>query len=115
MSFPVTTRLTRDRTAVIMPGGEVDLDSAYRIREAVDAALVGRKPGKIVVDLGSVTMIDSIGIGVMVSCYHAAAACGVPLVAANAASTVYRQLWVSGLIGLFGLATPNLDQEIAVA
>ena len=115
MTFPVTTRLTRDGTAVISPGGEVDLDNAYRIREAVDTALIGRKPGKIVVDLGAVTLIDSVGIGVMVSCYHAAAACGVPLMAANAACTVYRQLWVSGLVGLFGLATPHADHAPAVA
>ena len=107
MTFPVTTRLTGDRAAVIAPSGDVDLDNAFRIREAVDAALIGRKPGKIVVDLTDVTVIDSVGIGVLVSCYHAAAACRVPLVAVNPSCTVYRQLWVAGLIGLFRLATPH--------
>lgn len=115
MISPVTTRLTRDQTALIAPTGEVDLDSAYRIREAVDSALFGSKPARIQIDLGAVTLIDSVGIGVMVACYHAAAACQVPLTAANPSCTVYRQLWVSGLVGLFGLATPHPDHETAAA
>jgi len=61
MTFPVTTRLTGDRAAVIAPSGDVDLDNAFRIREAVDAALIGRKPGKIVVDLTDVTVSNSDG------------------------------------------------------
>jgi anti-anti-sigma factor len=115
MTSQVTTRITRDGTILVMPSGEVDLGNAYRIREAVDAALIDTKPTKIVIELSEVTLIDSVGIGVMVSCYHDASACGVPLVAANPSFTVYRQLWVSGLVGLFGLATPRADHETAAA
>lgn len=112
---PVATSQTGDGSVIVSPHGEVDVSNAYLIREAVDAVLLDRKPWKIVIDLRSVTLIDSIGIGVLVSCYHAAAACRVPLVAVDPPCTVYRQLWVAGLVGLFGLATPRSEPESAVA
>jgi anti-anti-sigma factor len=115
MISPVVTGRTLDGSVRISPHGEIDMGNAYQVREAVDAALIGRKPGKIVIDLADVTLIDSVGIGVLVSCYHAAAACRVPLAATHACCTVYRQLWVAGLIGLFGLATPHAEHEGAVA
>jgi len=109
MLFPVTIGGTRDGGVMIRPTGDVDLSNAFVIREAVDRALVGVKPRRIVIDLSGVTVIDSVGIGVLVSCYHAAAACQVPLVATRPSYTVYRQLWVAGLVGLFGLATPRAE------
>jgi anti-anti-sigma factor len=115
MLFPVGTGRLRDGTITVCPKGEVDLGNAYLIREAVDRVLIGHKPRRIVLDLGAVTLIDSVGIGVLVSCYHAAAACRVPLTAMNPSCVVYRQLWVAGLVGLFGLATPRPEQESAVA
>jgi anti-anti-sigma factor len=108
---PVTSRELGDGTVRISPRGEIDLDNAYLIREAVDAALVRGAPSKIVIDLGGVSLIDSVGIGVLVSCYHAATASRVPLEAADASTMVYRQLWVTGLVGLFGLATPRPDAD----
>lgn len=110
---PVPSQVLADGTVRIVPHGEVDLDNAFLIRDAVDAALLGEKPPRIVVDLDAVSLIDSVGIGVLVSCYHAASASGVPLEAANPSTIVYRQLWVSGLVGLFGLATPHHDPAAA--
>lgn len=116
MHSPVVSTMLRDGTVTVRPRGEVDLGNAYQIREAVDRALIGPKPRRIVVDLGAVALIDSIGIGVLVSCYHAAAACRVPLTAVDPSIVVYRQLWVAGLVGLFGLATPRSEaEESAVA
>jgi anti-anti-sigma factor len=115
MLLPVNTARTRDGSVLICPSGEVDLSNAFLIREAVDRALIGPKAAKIVLDLSAVTLIDSVGIGVLVSCYHAATACRVPLGATNPTCTVYRQLWVAGLVGLFGLATPRPEPESVVA
>jgi anti-anti-sigma regulatory factor len=53
-----------------------------------------------------VMLIDSIGIGILVACFHAAAASNVKLVVSHPSPTVYRQLWVSGLVGLLGCAEP---------
>jgi anti-anti-sigma factor len=110
MLLPVAAGSTIDGSVSIRPSGEIDLSNAYLIREAVDRALIGPKPKAIVIDLADVALIDSIGIGVLVACYHAAAACRVPLVARSPNCTVYRQLWVAGLVGLFGLATPASRQ-----
>jgi anti-anti-sigma factor len=113
MLLPVTAGRATDGTVLIRPTGEVDVSNAYQIREAVDRALIGHKPSAIVIDLSRVTLIDSIGIGVLVACYHAAAACRVPLAAREPNCTVYRQLWIAGLVGLFGLATPGRDRDAA--
>lgn len=109
---PVPSQVQADGTVRITPQGEIDIDNAFRIRDAVDAVLVTAKPPHIVIDLVNVTLIDSVGIGVLVACYHAASACQVPLEAANPSTIVYRQLWISGLVGLFGLATPYHEHGV---
>jgi anti-anti-sigma factor len=98
-----------DDVVEIVPRGEIDLSNAHEIRDSVTNILAGPRPGRIRCDLRLVSMIDSVGIGVLVGCYHAAAACGVPFVVVNPNRTVYRQLWVSGLIGLFGSPEPLPD------
>jgi anti-anti-sigma factor len=101
--------LLLDGTLHLSASGEVDLDNAYLIRDAVNRALAADKPTGIVVDLAGVTVFDSVGIGTLVSCFHIAAASGVKLRAANPSPIVYRQLWASGLVGLLGLPTPSMD------
>jgi anti-anti-sigma factor len=109
VNMPIIDARLLDDTVTISPHGEIDLDNAYLIREAVDHALTGDKPAGIVIDLASVTLIDSVGIGMLVSCFHTAAASGVRLSVAHPSTIVYRQLWISGLVGLLGLPTPSAD------
>ena len=105
MYLPITTRELADGTVEIAPSGEIDLDNAHVMRDAVNDALIS-SPGRICLDLQRVMLIDSIGIGVLVACFHAAAASGVKLVVSHPSPIVYRQLWVSGLVGLLGCAEP---------
>jgi anti-anti-sigma factor len=107
--MPMTSARLSDGTVHISACGEVDLDNAYLIRDAVNRALAADKPAGIVIDITLVTMIDSVGIGALVSCFHTAAASGVRLVVTNASTMIYRQLWASGLVGLLGLPTPTVD------
>ena len=107
MFLPITTRQLADGTVEIVPSGEIDLDNAHVMRDAVNDVLTTTTPGCIVLDLRRVMLIDSIGIGILVACFHAAAASGVKLVVSHPSPTVYRQLWVSGLVGLFGCAEPS--------
>jgi anti-anti-sigma factor len=102
--LPITTRHLADGSAVVAASGEVDLDNAHVIRDAVNQILAGEAPNRITVDLHQVALIDSIGIGTLVACFHAAAASGVRLLVTRPNPTVYRQLWVSGLVGLLGCA-----------
>ena len=102
--LPITTRQLADGTVEIAPSGEIDLDNAHVMRDAVNDVLTTTTPGKICLDLQRVMLIDSIGI--LVACFHTAAASGVKLVVSHPSPTVYRQLWVSGLVGLLGCAEP---------
>jgi anti-anti-sigma factor len=107
--MPMTITRLLDGTINISVRGDIDLDNAYMVREAIDRALADRRARAIVVDLSHVDMIDSVGIGTLVSCFHTAAASGVRLRLTHPSTIVYRQLWVAGLVGLFGLPTPSAD------
>lgn len=109
MTMPISSARLMDGSFQISVRGEIDLDNAYLIREAVDGALNGDRPSRIVIDLAGVTMIDSVGIGTLVSCFHTAAASTVRLLVTGPSTMVYRQLWISGLVGLLGLPTPTPD------
>ena len=108
MYLPITTRQLADGTVEIAPSGEIDLDNAHVMRDAVNDALTSTTPEKICLDLQRVMLIDSIGIGIgiLVACFHTAAASGVKLIVSHPSPTVYRQLWISGLVGLLGCAEP---------
>jgi anti-anti-sigma factor len=104
--LPITTRQLADGTVEITPSGEIDLDNAHVMRDAVNDVLTTSTPERICLDLQRVMLIDSIGIGILVACFHVAAASGVKLAVTHPSATVYRQLWVSGLVGLLGCAEP---------
>lgn len=88
--------------------GEVDVDNAYLIREAIDQALAAAEPTEIVLNLSGVRIVDSVVVGTLVASFHSAKASGVRLVLSNPSTIVYRTLWASGLVGLFGLPTPAM-------
>jgi anti-anti-sigma factor len=85
--LPITTRQLADGTVEIAPSGEIDLDNAHVMRDAVNDVLTSSTPGKICLDLQRVMLIDSIGIGILVACFHTAAASGVKLVVSHPSPT----------------------------
>jgi anti-anti-sigma factor len=93
--------------------GEIDSGTSPDLREAISGLVAAGHPRMIKVDLASVTFMDSVGIGALVSCYHTAAASGVRLIVSNPTAYVHRLLYVSGLLGLFGSPArpPQLDPE----
>jgi anti-anti-sigma factor len=116
MTLPISIERERGGVARVRAHGEIDLDNAYLVRDAVTAALAASKPKRLVVDLGAVPFMDSVGIGILVSCFYTAAACRVPMTVENPRPTVFRQLWVSGVAGLFGLSTaPSGEDDRAAA
>ncbi len=98
----IEVRVEAVGTVVVQPHGEIDSENAHEIREIVTARLAGNPPAAIKIDLGEVNFIDSVGIGALVGCFHAAAASGVKLTVVNPTSYVHRILYISGLLGLFG-------------
>jgi anti-sigma B factor antagonist len=101
-TLSITARTDAGGTVHLRPSGEMDGDNAHEIREAVSGLLATSNARAIKIDMVDVGFIDSMGIGVLVHCYHAAAASGVRLTVCNPTAYVHRLLYVSGLLGLFG-------------
>jgi len=89
---------------VVRPHGEIDAENAPEVREVVTARLAGDPTPRtaLKIDLSGVSYIDSVGVGMLVGCFHAAAASDVKLTVVNPTAYVHRILYVSGLLGLFG-------------
>ena len=100
-----------DRVVEIAPAGEIDIDNAYDIREAVSAQLTGTRPARIELNMQHVTFIDSVGITALVGAAQLAQVGGVPLVVTRPSPFAHRQLWVTGLLGLFGSPAPYEAEE----
>jgi anti-anti-sigma factor len=90
----------------IAPRGEIDVDTAYEVREAVVEVLAKSRPARIELNMRLVTFIDSVGISAMVAGFQTAEVSGVKLVVTEPSRFVHRQLWVTGLLGLFGAPEP---------
>ena len=99
MPFAVRSRQAGGVT-VVEVGGEIDVETAPRMRAALAAAVDAGLP--VVVDLGAVTFMDSFGFGVLAAAHQQGARAGTP-VALRAVSHRIRQLL--GLLGLDAVLT----------
>jgi anti-sigma B factor antagonist len=106
MSLSITTSTLGGGTVEISPAGEIDVENAYEIKDAVAAQLAGARPARIELDLHRVTFIDSMGIAALVAAFQVAAVSGVKLVVTRPSRFAHRQLWATGLLGLFGSPEP---------
>ena len=104
---PITIRRLDGGVVEVVPRGEIDLENAHELRDAIDTVLAPDEPVRLVrVDLGRVPFIDSVGISALVSGYHTLAVRGARLVVTDPTEFVYRQLYISGLVGLFSAPQP---------
>ena len=109
MSLSITTSTLADGAAEVSPQGEIDVENAYVIKDAVMDLLSADRPGRIELNMRSVTFIDSVGISALVSAHQMASISGVKVVVTHPSRFAHRQLWVTGLLGLFG--NPVADTE----
>lgn len=111
MSLSVQTKRLPDGAVEISPTGEIDVDTAHQVREAVAEVMGGDPPTRIRLNLRRVSFIDSVGISAMVAGFQTAQVGGVKLVVTEPSAFVHRQLWVTGLLGLFGAPAPADGQQ----
>jgi anti-anti-sigma factor len=111
VEFSITTRRLPGGVVEIVPHGEIDLETAPEIRGAVDAAFAADEPAVIKVDLSDVSFVDSVGISALVGGYHTAAIRGTRLVVTEPSEFVYKQLFISGVVGLFGSPRPRTSAD----
>lgn len=90
----------RQELALVKPSGEVDLNTAPLLRDAVDAAI--SQPGLtwIDIDLADVTFLDSTGIAVLVASHTAASARGITMRVLRPHPVARTLLEVVGLLDL---------------
>jgi len=107
VTLSITTSTLASGVVEVAPHGEIDVENAYEIREAVAAQLSdGPPPGRIELNMQSVTFIDSVGISALVAAFQLAAVSDVKLIVTRPSRFAHRQLWVTGLLGLFGNPMP---------
>ena len=86
-----------DDGATITPCGELDLQATGEFRKALRAAATGEAITTVVVDLSSVTFIDTTALGVLVAARAAAQRHGATFAVTNPGPMVTMVLTVSGL------------------
>jgi anti-sigma B factor antagonist len=106
MNLSITTSTLAGGVVEIVPAGEIDVDTAHEVRDAVAAQLSDTRPTRIELDMHRVTFIDSVGISALVAAFQLTAVGGVKLVVTRPSRFAHRQLWVTGLLGLFGAPAP---------
>ncbi|BFU46286.1 STAS domain-containing protein [Krasilnikovia sp. MM14-A1004] len=107
MTLSIMTSTLATGAVEISPIGEIDVENAYEIREAVAARLDADRPGRIELNMQGVTFIDSTGISALVAAFQLARIGGTQLVVTQPSRFAHRQLWVAGLLGLFGTPQPH--------
>ena len=119
MTLSIMTSTLADDVVEVSPSGEIDVENAYEIREAVATLLADGHPTRIELNMQNVTFIDSVGISALVAAFQLAAISEVKLIVTRPSRFAHRQLWVTGLLGLFGNPLPHSDgigtQEPAVS
>ncbi|GID98489.1 STAS domain-containing protein [Amorphoplanes digitatis] len=109
MTLSITTSTLPLGVVEISPSGEIDVENAYEIKEAVAELLAAGHPERIELDMHAVAFIDSVGISALVAAFQLASVSGVKLVVTRPSRFAHRQLWVTGLLGLFGAPEPCTD------
>nr|WP_319462779.1 STAS domain-containing protein [Micromonospora sp. RTP1Z1] len=106
MSLSIVKSMLPGGVIQIAPRGEIDVDTAYEVREAIAEVLAKSRPSRIELNMRLVNFIDSVGISAMVAGFQTAEVSGVKLIVTEPSRFVHRQLWVTGLLGLFGAPEP---------
>ncbi len=71
----IFSRNTKDDAVVLKIDGELDSTTAPELRPTLDA-LAAEQPAKVIVDLSSLRLIDSSGVGAIVSLFKRIRASG---------------------------------------
>jgi anti-sigma B factor antagonist len=86
-------------STVLVPRGEIDLDTAPALREALVAAI--GDGARIIVDLEAVSFIDSVGLGMLVSGLKRARSQGGDLELVCTSQAILKPLEITGLDRVF--------------
>lgn len=80
--------------------GEIDHDSAAKLRAKIDGAAQSLKPKLLCLDFSGVSFMDSSGVGLVMGRYRQMKLLGGALQVTNVSDSMYRIFAMSGLEGL---------------
>ncbi len=107
----MTTRRQVDGAIVVDVRGTLDAATVDALRAILIGTLQREHPHLMIVDLTYVTFMDSLGVGTLVTGYHAAREVGSKFVLRNPSEFVHRQLRVTGLADMFGLSASSSPRQ----
>ena len=108
----MTFAMERNRVAgaaCVAVAGEVDVETAPRMRDALVEAIADGE--QVVVDLGAVTFMDSSGLSALVVAQRVAEARGVRLRLRGVRPRVMRLITITGAHGMFSVETLPTDDS----
>ncbi len=112
--FDIYVTYMKDGRTVFTVRGEIDLQTAQLLEGAVDAHHLGRRrPGDILLDLASVTFMDSTGISVLLRLRRVAAVRGQHIRVIAASATVREVFTLTGLAERFDVKPYRHNQPRA--
>jgi anti-sigma B factor antagonist len=83
--------------------GEIDFTNASEVIDIIRRGVYGKRPGRVRVEMGEVTFLDSSGIAVLVNAMRAAESVGASYRVENPSLKVLDQLRITGLLEPFGI------------
>ncbi|MFE4258172.1 STAS domain-containing protein [Streptomyces sp. NPDC056883] len=91
-----------DHTIVVRPTGEIDIDTAPSLEQALKQALVHASPAKdLVVDCSGLTFCDSSGLNTLLAIRRTAQETGTAIRLAHPHPQLHRLLEITGTLNLF--------------
>jgi anti-anti-sigma factor len=97
MTFAVDVANLGNRHVLIKVFGEIDYTTASDLRATISDAIDQLRPHRIDVDLASVTLLDSTGIGILVVAYRISRHVGIEFTVHNQNALVDRMLCAVGV------------------
>ncbi|NUR77814.1 MAG: STAS domain-containing protein [Thermoleophilia bacterium] len=101
----------QDGVTVIAPRGPIDVSDALTLRDLL-AGPVGGAGNRVLVDLSEVTLVDSSGIGILVTAHRQAEASGAALALGNPVGPVGRVFEMTRTNKLLRIY-PTVDEALA--
>ena len=77
--------------------GEIDHDSAAKIRARIDGAAQSLKPKQLCLDFSGVSFMDSSGVGLVMGRYRTLAKTGAQLYITGASPQIYKVMKLAGI------------------
>ncbi len=90
-------------TLLVTVAGELDLETAPRLRVLVDGEFTSSGAENLLLDLSGVSFLDSSGLGAILGRYRAVQAAGGKMGIAGAQTAVKRVLRLSGIAQIIGM------------